>query len=408
MPDPSARTIRFKVLSSYVIFSVSSFIILGILFIDLYSKRLNENLQGRLDFMLNEIMEHGMHEHDIGWIKQFFHVDHVNHPELTGYISHLAITVRADVPPLEEGHLRSVRHLPGGDAVILSSATDRIDAARNLVVGEIMLVFGVVLLTGAIIFVVYLYSLFRPVDCLVQFCRSFSHERSLLPMCKGSSEIEELKDAIVQLLSTNANLVEQEQVLFKEAAHELKSPLAVLKARLDLLSKGRYDVQTFIKEANEDIDKMTDHLKEMLFLKSVEHVMQGAEQDLDIFQQIEAVIGEFTPLLEKKGLQISYGGKLSFKVRSNAIALNKILKAVGENVIHHSSKKSVIYININPAQRSVDFLNTVIAEKDHEGLFSSHIGLKTIERLSNKLGFECSSRVEGNTFRTTLRFQSAA
>jgi len=404
--NPSATTIRLKAVVSYVAFSLITFSILAALFIDLYGKRLNENLQGRLDFMLNEIVEHQMHTQSIEWLKHYFHVGkQENRPELEDYISRLNMEFLKKAPPEQAGYLQSSRMLPDGRWLALRSATDRLEHARNVVFWEIVGVFGIALLLSSGIFIAYLYKLFHPMDCLVRFCRSFSHDRALLPVCNGSSEIEELRDAIVQLLQTNASLVEQEHDLFREAAHELKSPLAVLKARLDLLKSGQYEQGQFIQEANEDIDKIIEHLKELLFLKSVERVMFGMEQELDLFNEIESVISEFRILLEKKSLHISYGSRLSFKIRSNSMALNKILKAVMENVIHHSANESIIYINLQPTFRSVDFINMVSKHPGEQGMFSSHIGLKSIERFSQKLGFICESgKTEGSKFRTTLRF----
>ena len=59
-------------------------------------------------------------------------------------------------------------------------------------------------------------------------------------------------------------MIEQERDIFKAAAHEIKTPLAVLKARLSLFNRGEYEREDFVREANKDIDRITLHQRAAL------------------------------------------------------------------------------------------------------------------------------------------------
>ena len=117
----------------------------------------------------------------------------------------------------------------------------------------------------------FLKKLFNPLHCLVNYCKHFSQEDTSLPPCDGSYEIQSLRLAIISLVEKNQNLVNSERDIFKEAAHEIKSPVAILKTRIDLFKHdSSYTRAEFSKEAQDDINTITRYLKELLFLKSVE------------------------------------------------------------------------------------------------------------------------------------------
>ena len=147
--------------------------------------------------------------------------------------------------------------------------------------------------------------------------------------------------------------------------------------------------------------------KELLFLKSIERILLGNEETMDLYTELETLIGEFRPLLEKKGLQVFYGNKFTFKVLINTKALRKLLKAIGENIISYAEQGSVIFININPSKRTISFINKIGSEEDRE-MFSSQIGFKIIDNLSEKLGFSFTTGAEEEKFTTTLIFKESA
>ena len=61
----------------------------------------------------------------------------------------------------------------------------------------------------------------------------------------------------------------KESELFKEAAHELKTPLALMRSRLDVYEQSNvYEKSKFIQELSHDLERLTAELKNVLFLES--------------------------------------------------------------------------------------------------------------------------------------------
>lgn len=399
-------TIRTKIIFFFITVSSLTFLLSGGVFVKSYETSLKNDLLSKLTILVDEIIDHRYHRMDTETIRQFLHLDHTNRNDrLIDNLSNLEIHVTEKPVDLSgRSVIFSSKQTPEGTYLTLVSGLELIAQKRRTLILNLLMAFSAVLLLTALAFSYYLYRLFSPMECLVNFCKNFSHDRTIMPACEGSSEISQLKDAIIELLDANGKLIEQERDIFKEAAHEIKTPLAVLKARLSLFNSGEYERDVFVKEANKDIDRITAHLKELLFLKSIERILLGNEEEMDIFTEVEGFSKEFEPLLEKKSLQIFYGNKFTFKVSINKKALQKLLKAIGENIISYAEQGSVIFININPSKRTISFINKIGSDADRE-MFSSQIGFKIIDHLSEKLKFTFTTSEEDDKFTTTLIFK---
>lgn len=250
----------------------------------------------------------------------------------------------------------------------------------------------------------YLKRLLYPMRCLVNFCENFSDDPESLPSCSGSLEVEELKDAIITLLEEKKALCSQERDIFKEAAHELKMPVSILKSRVALFNKKEsYDKAKFIKEANSDIDQIALRLQELLFLKSIEMDMHGKVSEVDLVSQCDDLQQAFRVLVEKKELNIVPVRRGSFSIITSEKALQRVLLAIFENIFIHTKPKSTITVTIDGDKRILEVENEVALENDDK-LFSSQIGTKIIERLSGVLNYTYRSEEREGTFITQIHF----
>lgn len=233
----------------------------------------------------------------------------------------------------------------------------------------------------------FLKKLFNPLHCLVNYCKHFSQEDTSLPPCDGSYEIQSLRLAIISLVEKNQNLVNSERDIFKEAAHEIKSPVAILKTRIDLFKHdSSYTRAEFSKEAQDDINTITRYLKELLFLKSVERDLLEEKKILNIEDQCSLLQNQFKPIVEQKQLHIHAIRNGNFVLNTQPKALQRVLLAIFENVFIHAEKKSEINITTDSQERSITILNKICNNCDDK-LFSSNIGSKIIERLSSQMHY---------------------
>jgi signal transduction histidine kinase len=261
-----------------------------------------------------------------------------------------------------------------------------------------------IVLISVVIFLLLLKRVLYPLTCLINICHKRS-EGSLDDFaCPGTQEVIELSEAVNQLTQSHQNMCDQKQDIFKEAAHELKSPIAILKARLSLFDqKDNSDKSEFVKHAKLDIDHITVKLKELLFLKEVEWDMQQAKEHFHIQDQCDMMRDVFAPILEKKDLQIKNESTEDFALYVHKTALAKVMQAVFENIFYHTKNGTTISTTVNAKNRSLEIKN-VIGTKSDETLFSSSIGMKIIERISDKMNYSYATKEEDGNYITTVTF----
>ncbi|MDF1880770.1 HAMP domain-containing histidine kinase [Sulfurimonas sp. MAG313] len=251
-------------------------------------------------------------------------------------------------------------------------------------------------------FTLYVKAQFKSLHCLVDFCSSYKEDKTALPACDGTYEVKNLRDSILTLIDANDYLCDQKQELFKEAAHELKSPIAVLKARISLFEKdSSIPKKDFVNEAQEDISNITSKLKELIFLKSIEWDMQLPQERVNMEDNCKMMQDAFEPILRKKSVQVDSNWEENFILYTYKDAMRKVLQAVFENIFIHTKANSTILVEAKPNEI---FIKNAIGEADDIPLFSSYIGMKMIKRLAPKLAYEYKTHNDDKYFYTHLIF----
>jgi hypothetical protein len=80
------------------------------------------------------------------------------------------------------------------------------------------------------------------------------------------------------------------------------------------------------------------------------------------------------------------------------------MQAIFENVFLHASPESTIKVVIHPYLKEMVITNEIDKKRDAER--SSHIGLKIISRLSEKIQYEFNTHATESTFTTVIKFQT--
>lgn len=139
------------------------------------------------------------------------------------------------------------------------------------------------------------------------------------------------------------------------AAHELRTPLALTQAQIELFAAEHPDVQPetaeflkLLQEQTERMSQMTKTLLEMSELRSV-----PCNDRIDLAPMIEEIITDLEPIAEEKGIALNYDGngtmigsdtliyRLIFNLTENAIRYNRANAQVHISVCDDGDKISI-------------------------------------------------------------------
>jgi hypothetical protein len=122
-------------------------------------------------------------------------------------------------------------------------------------------------------------------------------------------------------------------------------------------------------------------------------VMLNMEDNCKVMQEI------FAPILMKKNVGVDAHWEEGFIIYTYKEAMLKVIQAIFENIFIHTKANSTIVVEAKP---NVIKITNEIDFTGEGALFSSHIGIKMIQRLSSKLEYEYTTSRDDKYFYSTL------
>lgn len=280
-----------------------------------------------------------------------------------------------------------------------------IDEKRQDLLKTLIVLFFLVLIPLIMIVLLSMSRLFKPLRSLTRLCYDLQEHRPPTKIYKASYEIEELYDAIVSMYNKNQTLHKNNIDLIKEAAHELKAPIAIMQARVTLFEMDdNYNKKRFVEENYNDIALINNKLKELLLLKEIEwDVEQEPSTNVSVKDACEMIQVKFLPMLELRKLSIISTWEETFYVYTHHRAIEKVLVSIFENVFLHTKEGSSVYVRANINQKSLTIASQT-RESENELHFSSHIGKKIITRFSKILHYRVQTKSSQGFYITKIIF----
>lgn len=299
-----------------------------------------------------------------------------------------------------------VSKLPNGYYLIVSSDTRHIDKNLGHLTVKLYLSFFGALALLTLIFYLVLRKLLEPIEELVKACDTIDLEgySTHFPISSASIEIQRLGSALQSLVDKVGFFRDKEREMFKEAAHQIKTPMAILKARLDQYSLDpSADKAKFLIQANGDIAKLLKYLKELLLVQQSQLSQDEPRESIDMEHIIANIAAYATPLLQRKQQFMILETHSTFSITTYRHSLTKLILTILENCINHAPVNSPITVTLHSSDYRITFANRVGTEES-PALFNSNLGLKIIRELSASLNISVMVERDDDSFLLSLNF----
>jgi signal transduction histidine kinase len=164
-------------------------------------------------------------------------------------------------------------------------------------------------------------------------------------------ELAPLIAALEALLGGLQLSFEQQRRFVGDAAHELKTSVAVVKSSLQLLSmkeRSAKEYQGGLERCLTDCERMESIVAQMLTLARLEEGMasESAVLEAEIFPYLEEVVQELQAMAEMKGISIQINGERSLIASIEAEQFKLLCANLLMNALQHSPPESVIAVEI--------------------------------------------------------------
>lgn len=229
-------------------------------------------------------------------------------------------------------------------------------------------------------------------------------------------EFQELNQSLLQLVKNNVDAYQQQKAFTENASHELQTPIALLKSKIDLLIQQK-DLSPEISEIIHSIEAPLTRLsrinKNLLVLAKVENHQYADIEKLDIKEYIESSITLFEDYFDDKQLQISNNIKEPLLVNANSFLVETLIHNLLSNAIRHNLKGGQITLTYH--DYTLQIINSGKDILDKSKLFerfsttskdkvSSGLGLAIIQEITNKYSWYVDYHFENGNHVFSISF----
>ncbi len=147
-------------------------------------------------------------------------------------------------------------------------------------------------------------------------------------------ELLPLVDATNQVMERLQHLLDHQKRFVRDASHQLRTPLAVLKTQVQSALRGDVQPRQALEEINLTVDRATQLANQMLALAKVEQLRQQADGGVtDLAEAVRNVALEVSPLLADKDIDFDIT-----TVTAPVHAHEWMLRELARNLLHNAIK----------------------------------------------------------------------
>ena len=169
-------------------------------------------------------------------------------------------------------------------------------------------------------------------------------------------ELTPLLEATNQVMARLRSALEHQKRFVRDASHQLRTPLAVLKTQVQSARRGDLPPQQALAEIATTVDRATELANQMLTLAKVEQLRQQPADDaaaaplLDLADVVRAVSLDLAPLIAERQLDFELQADPA-PVRSHEWPLRELARNLMHNAIRHTPPRGRLQVSTGPRGR---------------------------------------------------------
>ncbi|WFB50529.1 sensor histidine kinase [Vibrio coralliilyticus] len=215
-----------------------------------------------------------------------------------------------------------------------------------------------------LLLVLFTYHLFAPISRLEKEVSEKSIDNlSPLNITDVPTELDSLVKRLNYLFDQVDAAWQREKRFNQDAAHELRTPLAVIKlnAQNALETQNAEEKDHDLKQIEKSITRSERTIEQLLTLAKVESgLVVDLSQTVDVAQILRNVIAELVPLALKQQQKITLeADEETYAIQGNEIFLNCLFRNLMDNAIRYSGEGTRIWAEVTEHE---EYVQIVIAD----------------------------------------------
>ncbi len=189
----------------------------------------------------------------------------------------------------------------------------------------------------------------RPIIQIISISNTITSQNldARIPLPVQKDELFDLATAINALLGRIHKSIDREKQFTSDAAHELKTPLSVLKGTLEVLIRKPRSTEEYNEKINDsikEIDRLNDITEQLLILARIEHDNFLVLKTIDLDDFIVKITDRFQKDMYSKSIHLHHQTTEAISISTNTKLLAMVIENLLSNAIKYSENNKNIYI----------------------------------------------------------------
>ncbi|REC45262.1 sensor histidine kinase [Chryseobacterium pennipullorum] len=231
-----------------------------------------------------------------------------------------------------------------------------------------------------------------------------------------TKEFEELNESLQKLIERNVSVYKSQKEFTENASHELQTPLAIMKNKLDLLLQDEHLTENqyrIAEEMNRAITRSSRINKNLLLLAKIDNSQFDNSEVLRFDVLLLQSIALFQEHFDQKNISIEKHISNDIQVRGNSNLTEILIHNLITNAIRHSSSEGIVALSLKESFFEISNpgtgeLNTDLMFKRFSKLSDDYsgngLGLSIIQEICKFHQWGISYRFENNRHIFTITF----
>jgi len=213
------------------------------------------------------------------------------------------------------------------------------------------------------------------------------------------AELAPVAEAVNGLLTELETSLDQERAFTDNAAHELRTPLAVIKAQAEVVAGARDAEERAgaVAELGLGVNRATRLLEQLLTLARLRH-QPPQHIRVTLMTQAGEAVRDVYPAAAGKGIDLRLAGDEDATVMADPALLHLVLRNILENAVKYAPEQTSVEVEVTSDEIVVRDRGPGIPEAEHEKVFArfyrvhgtrepgSGLGLSIVRTAAQRLG----------------------
>nr|WP_145547357.1 ATP-binding protein [Variovorax boronicumulans] len=248
-----------------------------------------------------------------------------------------------------------------------------------------------------------------------------------LPQDSAPAELQPMLGAMNGLFQRIDRLLVRERRFTADAAHELRTPLAVLRAQWDVVRRAQTPGDRARAEARlaAGLDRMDRLVTQMLALSRVESGSPPPQHEIDWTPIVEQAMSDCLALAERRRIELACewppAGRYPMPLLGDANLLTVLLRNLLDNAVRYAPEGTAVTLHLEQDGLAVENGGAVLGDEqlarlgerfyrpDGQAEAGSGLGVSIVRRIAELHGLQLhyGPRADGTGVRVVLRFAAA-